>query len=131
MATHGITVETKLSVLIVDDHVFVRQGIRSMLEGYGDLQIVGEAGDGYEAIDLVQQLRPTVVLMDINMPRMNGIEATAKIRSGYPDTIIIGLSVNANAPYQELMKRAGAARLIPKEEAPERIYDAIHEVLKM
>ena len=64
------------------------------------------------------------------MPKMNGIEATAQITSKYSNTIIIGLSVNANAPYQEMMKRAGAIGLIQKEEAAERLYEAIHEAVK-
>lgn len=116
--------------MIVDDHIHVRQGIRSILEDYHDIQIVGEASNGVEAFTSMETLRPRIVLMDINMPRMNGIAATAQIRSVYPDTIIIGLSVNATTVNQESMKRAGAVRLIPKEEAPELLYDAIHEAVK-
>lgn len=122
--------EGGLQVLIVDDHTLVRKGIRSMLEDYADIQIVGEARNGLEAILLVEQLRPRIVLMDVNMPRMDGIEATAQITSGYPDTIIIGLSLNTSAETHETMKRAGAVRLIPKEAATEQLYDAIHEAVK-
>lgn len=122
--------EHRLRIVLVDDHAFVREGIRSMLENHADLQVVGEASDGFEAIHLVKTLRPSIVLMDINMPRMNGIEATAQITNSYPDTIIIGLSVNANPSYQELMKRAGAARLILKDEAPERLYEAIRDAVR-
>ncbi len=123
--------EWRLQVLIVDDHALFRKGMRSILEAYADIQIVGEATNGIEAIVLVEKLRPRIVLMDINMPRMNGIEATAHIKSGYPDTIIIGLSVNANTANQETMKRAGAVRLIPKEQAPDLLYNAIHEAVKI
>lgn len=133
MATHSAPYRDKSSrvpVLIVDDHALIRSEIRSMLEGHADIHIVGEASNGYEAIALVQQLHPHIVLMDINMPGMNGIEATAQIRSRYPDIIIIGLSVNGNAPYQTIMKRAGAARLLLKDEAPERLYDVIHDAMK-
>jgi DNA-binding NarL/FixJ family response regulator len=84
-----------LQVLLVDDHAIVRKGIRSMLESYRDIQVVGEASNGIEAIKLMEQLHPNIVLMDINMPKMDGVEATAQIMSGYPDTIIIGLSANA------------------------------------
>jgi DNA-binding NarL/FixJ family response regulator len=122
--------EGDLQILIVDDHALFRRGIRSILEGYSDIQIVGEASNGIEAIMLMEQLHPSVVLMDINMPRMSGIEATALIRSGYPDTIIIGLSVNASPENQASMKRAGAFRLIPKEEAGELLYDVIHHAAK-
>ena len=79
---------------------------------------------------LMEKLHPSIVLMDINMPRMNGIEATAQIKNDYPDTIIIGLSVNASTESQETMKRAGAVRLIPKEEAADLLYDAIHEAVE-
>lgn len=100
------------------------------MESYGDIQIVGEARNGIEAIMLMEQLHPSIVLMDINMPKMDGIEATAHIRSGYPDTIIIGLSVNASMDNHETMTRAGAVRLIPKEEAADLLYGAIHEAVQ-
>ena len=122
--------ERELQIMIVDDHASVRQGIRAMLAGYADIQIVGEAGNGLEAIMLMEKLHPSIVLMDINMPRMNGIEATAQIKNDYPDTIIIGLSVNASTENQETMKRAGAVRLIPKEEAADLLYGAIHEAVE-
>jgi len=122
--------ERKLQVMIVDDHAPVRQGIRAMLAGYGDIQVVGEASNGIEAIILMEQLHPSIVLMDVNMPKMDGIEATAHITKGCPDTIIIGLSVNANQENQESMTRAGAAHLIPKEEVADRLYDVIHEAVQ-
>jgi DNA-binding NarL/FixJ family response regulator len=101
-----------------------------MLESYGDIQVVGEARNGIEAILLVEQLRPSIILMDINMPQMDGVEATARITSGYPDTIVIGLSVNTSRENHETMTRAGAVRLIPKEQAAEVLYDAIHEAVQ-
>lgn len=122
--------ERRLQVLIVDDHALLRQGIRSMLESYGDIQVVGEARNGIEAIQVMKQLHPSIVLMDINMPKMNGIEATARITNEYPGTIIIGLSMNASTENHELMKRAGAVRLIPKEDATACLYDAIREAVQ-
>lgn len=122
--------EPQLQVLIVDDHALVRKEIRSMLEGHADIHIVGEARNGLEAIFLVEKFRPNIVLMDINMPKMNGIEATAQITKGYPNTRIIGLSVNTARENQEAIKRAGAVQLLPKEAAPERLYDAIHEAVQ-
>ncbi len=121
--------EKTIEVLIVDDHTLVREGIRSMLEGYPDIHVVGEARNGLEAIFLVEKLRPRIVLMDINMPKMNGIEATAQITNGYPDTSIIGLSVNATRENREAIKRAGAVQLLPKETAVEDLYDAICEAV--
>ena len=122
--------ERWLQVMIVDDHVLVRKGIRSILDGYGDIQVVGEASNGIEAIMLMERLHPSIVLMDVNMPKMDGVDATAQIRSRYPDTIIIGQSVNPNQNNQETMTRVGAVGLIPKEEAGDRLYDAIHEAVQ-
>src|SRR6478735_7207592 len=84
-----------VGVLLVDDHAMVRQGLRTMLESYADVEVVGEACDGEEALVCTEQLNPAVVVMDINMPKMNGIEATARLKARYPDVAIIGLSVNA------------------------------------
>jgi CheY-like chemotaxis protein/anti-sigma regulatory factor (Ser/Thr protein kinase) len=122
--------ETKeqVCVLLVDDHAMMRQGLRTMLESYADVQVVGEACNGEEALASVEQVRPTVVVMDINMPKLNGIEATARLKNSYPDLIVIGLSVNAEEENQEAMKRAGASRLITKEAAVEQLYAAIKEI---
>jgi DNA-binding NarL/FixJ family response regulator len=121
--------EKAIAVLIVDDHALVRQEIRSMLGIHPDIHVVGEARNGLEAIFLVEKFRPGIVLMDINMPRMNGIEATAQITNGYPETIIIGFSVTATTENQEAMKRAGAVQLIPKDAVAEELYDAICEAV--
>src|SRR5262249_56690031 len=117
----------QICVLLVDDHAMVRQGLRSMLESYADVLVVGEAGNGEEAVASVERLRPTVVVMDINMPRLNGIEATARLKSRYPDLIVIGLSVNAEEENQKAMQRAGASRLVAKDAAVEQLYAAIKE----
>lgn len=121
--------EKAIPILIVDDHALVRQEMRAMLEGHPDIHVVGEARNGLEAIFLVEKLRPSVVLMDINMPKMNGIEATAQITNGYPDTIIIGFSVNAGTANHEAMKRAGAVQLLPKNAAVEKLYETIREAV--
>ena len=115
-------------VLLVDDHAMMRQGLRTMLESYTDVQVVGEASNGEEALATVERVHPTVVVMDINMPKLNGIEATARLKSRHPDLIIIGLSVNAEEENQQAMKRAGASRLITKEAAVEQLYAAIKEI---
>lgn len=128
-AHHARSMENE-RVMIVDDHAPIRQGIRSILARYADLHIVGEASNGIEAVLLVEHLHPSIILMDINMPRMNGIEATAHIKREYPHMIIIGLSVNASTETQETMARAGAARVIPKEQAVERLYPVIHAAVK-
>ena len=114
-----------IRLLLVDDHAMMREGLRMTLEQYADIVLVGEAKDGQEAVDLVEKLRPQVVVMDINMPRLNGIEATTRIRAQFPNVCIIGLSVNAEEDNQRLMQRAGAALLITKEAAVDELYHAI------
>ena len=80
-----------MRVLVVDDHLMVRQGLKAILNAYADIELVGEAGNGEEAVRLVDQLRPAVVVMDLNLPMLDGIEATRQIKSRYPETIVIGL----------------------------------------
>ena len=116
-----------VQVLLVDDHEMIRQGLRAVLESYDDVTIVGEAVNGEEAVAAVEKLRPQIVVMDINMPKMNGIEATGRIKQRYPETVVIGLSVNTAEDNQEAMRRAGAGRLMNKEAAVEQLYDAIQE----
>ena len=120
-----------IRVLLVDDHAMVRQGLRSVLEEYADVTVVGEACNGAEAIDQVEVLRPSVVVMDINMPVMNGIEATAAIRDRHPDIPVIGLSVQAGGANEEAMKQSGATTLLTKEAAVEDLYRTIRETLAL
>ena len=118
-----------LTVMLVDDHAMMRQGLRSVLEAHDDIQIVGEASDGQEALAMVQELQPAVVVMDINMPRLNGIEATAQIKAQHPGVRVIGLSVNAGPNNREAMLQAGADMLLTKEAAVEDLYRCIQSVV--
>jgi CheY-like chemotaxis protein len=119
-----------IRVLLVDDHAMVRQGLRSVLDAYADMQVVGEARDGIEAVKLVEELRPRVVVMDINMPNMNGIDATTRIKAQWPETTIIGISVNSGGDNSAAMQRAGAVTLLTKEAAVEQLHDIITESVK-
>ena len=119
----------RIRVLLVDDHAMVRQGLRSVLEAYTDVEVVGEASNGEEAVEMVQQLRPSLVVMDINMPKMNGVEATAIIKTRQRDTIVIGLSVQAGEEAQRAILKAGAVVLLTKEAAVDELYRTIREVL--
>jgi CheY-like chemotaxis protein len=119
-----------IRVLLVDDHAMVRQGLRSVLDGYLDVEVVGEACDGHEAVNSVGPLRPHVVVMDLNMPKLDGIEATRLITTRYPDVAVIGLSVNATAQNEAAMIEAGAALLLTKEAAVDRLYEAIQQARK-
>lgn len=119
-----------IRVLLVDDHAMVRQGLRSVLDAYADMKVVGEAANGEAAVRLAGELLPTVVLMDINMPGCNGIEATRRIKAQYPDMSVIGLSVDADGHNQEEMLQAGAYSLMTKEAAVEQLYSLIYEAVK-
>ena len=123
--------EEKIRVLLVDDHAMVRQGLRAVLESYPDVEVVGEAGNGEEAVEYVGRLQPTIVVMDINMPKMNGIKATAQITSRFSDIIVIGLSVQAGNENEVAMRNAGASMLLTKEAAVEELYKAIRESLDL
>lgn len=114
-----------VQVLLVDDHTMVREGLRSVLDTYDDLHVVAEARDGAEAVQLVGELHPRVVVMDINMPRMNGIDATTHIKNRWPETTVIGISVNTGDDNSDAMKRAGAATVLPKDTAVDQLHDAI------
>jgi PAS domain S-box-containing protein len=116
-------------VLIADDHAMVRQGLRSVLEAFPNVNVIGEASNGQEAVDLTEQLRPAAVVMDINMPRMNGIEATAKIKTRHPDIVVIGMSVNASVDNHDAMRTAGASMLLTKEAAVDQLHGAIQRAV--
>jgi PAS domain S-box-containing protein len=123
--------QARVRLLLVDDHAMVREGLRSVLESYDDVEIVGEASNGEDALALVERLRPALVVMDINMPRMNGIEATSYIARTYPDIPVIGLSVNATGNNVQAMLKAGAVLLLTKEAAVNELYRRMREVLTM
>src|SRR6478672_10390889 len=121
----------RIRVLLVDDHAMVREGLRSVLESYDDVVVVGEAANGEEAVAMAERLRPSLVVMDINMPKMNGIEATAHITRTYPEIQVIGLSVNASGNNVQAMLKAGAVLLLTKEAAVNELYRRMGEVLVM
>ena len=121
--------QARVRLLLVDDHAMVREGLRSVLESYDDVEIVGEASNGEDALALVERLRPALVVMDINMPGMNGIEATSHIARTYPDIPVIGLSVNATGNNVQAMLKAGAVLLLTKEAAVNELYRRMREVL--
>ena len=119
----------RIRVLLADDHAMVRQGLRSMLDGYADIEVVGEASNGEEAVTMTQRLRPSLVLMDINMPKMSGVDATARIKARHPEIVIIGLSVQAGHEPHLAMLKAGATRLLTKEAAVDQLHHAILHAL--
>jgi PAS domain S-box-containing protein len=115
----------RIRVLLADDHPLVRQGLRSMLEEFAALDIVGEAGDGEMAVNLVRQCQPDVVLMDVNMPKMSGIEATKIIKAEFPKTTIIGLSMHEDPKIVKAILSAGAAEYLTKGGSFDALLGAI------
>ena len=113
------------SILLVDDHAMLRKGLRALIEQEPGLSVIDEAGDGLEAIEKVRELQPDVVVMDINMPRLNGIEATRRILCEAPQTRILALSIHSAKRYVEEMLEAGVAGYLLKESAPEELLAAI------
>jgi DNA-binding NarL/FixJ family response regulator len=109
----------KCRVLLVDDHPPVRGTLRHLLKPYDDLQIIGEAGDGKEALEMMASCQPDVILMDLNMPRMNGIEATTLIRKTWKNTVIIGLCAIRDMKTVEAFLQAGAVAVISKDRLDE------------
>ena len=114
-----------LRVLLADDHKIVREGIESILEGEPDIEIVGQAGDGQEAVDLANQLEPDVVVMDVSMPTVSGDEATRRIKRGLPQTRVVALSMHDEAWVKRRMSRAGAAAYLLKTAPSEELLAAI------
>lgn len=104
----------RIRVLLADDHAIVRQGLGSLLRGEPDIDIVGEAEDGQEAVDMARELRPDVVVMDVSMPRLNGCDATRAIVAELPGTRVVGLSMYDEAEMEAAMLNAGAAAYLPK-----------------
>lgn len=117
-----------IKVLIVDDHALLRDGLVKILSLEEDLEIIGEAGKGEEAIELTRRLNPDVILMDINMPGMNGIEATKIIKKEFPKTGIIALTIHDDEEYIFELVRAGVSGYVLKDIQPERLISAIRDV---
>ena len=119
-----------LRILLVDDHAAVRNALRQMLDERGHLSVVGEASDGVEAIIEARQLRPDVILMDVMMPNMDGIEATERIHAELPDIQILGLSMQARSNPVHAIEEAGAAGFFVKGLDTRQLLDrllSIHE----
>lgn len=117
-----------IRILLVDDHPVVRQGLRKILSTFEEIAIVGEACSGREAVAAVPEIKPDVVLMDISMPEMNGIEATSILRRDFPEVKVLALSMHENESYVKQALKAGACGYILKDAAPRQLVDAISNV---
>jgi two-component system, NarL family, response regulator NreC len=115
----------KIRLLLVDDHEVVRTGLRMLLEHQPDMEIVGEANTGTEALEMAVQAEPDVIVMDITLPDISGIEATRQIKQSLPGTAIVALTIHEDEQYFFEMLQAGAAGYVPKRAAPEDLISAI------
>jgi DNA-binding NarL/FixJ family response regulator len=118
----------KISVLLADDHTILREGLRSLLAGAPDINVIGEAQTGREAVQLTRRLKPAVVIMDIAMPLLNGLEATRQIRSSDPETKVLVLSMHSDSEYVEKVLEAGAAGYLVKQTGASDLLNAIREI---
>jgi len=114
-----------IRVLLVDDHALMRQGLKGLLEDGTDMTVVGEASDGEEALAIAETLRPEVVIMDINMPKMDGVEATRRLKKRLPSTVVIGLSMHTSAHHREALKEAGAFAYLTKGSVSDQLRQTI------
>lgn len=120
----------KITVLLADDHRLLREGIKSLLEKAPDIEVVGEANDGTEALAKAQALSPDVVLMDISMPGMNGLEATRQIKALKPATKVLILSMHESNQYISQFLRSGASGYVLKDSAGSELAGAIRSVFQ-
>ena len=117
--------------MLVDDHTILRMGLAGLLQAESGIDVVAEAGDGEQAVELARQHRPDVITMDVSMPVMDGVDATRAIRREMPETRIIGLSMHASAEMAERMRDAGAERYMPKDGPVEQLAAAIRELARI
>jgi DNA-binding NarL/FixJ family response regulator len=120
---------TKLRVVLAEDHRIMREGLRMVLDREPDIEVVGESGDGISAIRVAQTCRPDVVVMDISMPNVNGLQATETMKSVLPDTKVLILTRHTDASYVQRLLRSGASGYVLKRSASEELVRAIRRVV--
>lgn len=121
----AMVMEAKIRILLADDHQMVREGVRGLLAYEPDFEIIAEAADGEAAVALTHETHPDVVLMDVNMPKLNGMEATRRIKQEDPDVAVIALSMHGNDQIRQAMTRAGSDAYLCKDDAPEVLVQTI------
>lgn len=120
----------RITVLLAEDHTMVREGIRKLLDGEADLVVVGEAQTGRQTVEMARKLRPAVIVMDIAMPLLNGLEATRQIRKAVPDTKVLILSAHGDDAYVEHAIESGVSGYMLKQSSANTLCRAIREIQK-
>ena len=120
----------RITVVLAEDHVVVREGLRALVEADGDIEVIGEATNGREAVRLTKKLRPSVVVMDIAMPLLNGLEATKQILSAVPDAKVLMLSAHKDDEYILRVAQEGAAGYLTKQESGKKLCSTIRAIDK-
>lgn len=120
----------QIRILLADDHAVVRQGFKMILGAQSDMEIVGEAGNGREAVELAEQLKPDVVVMDVAMPELNGIEATRRLAESVPHARVVALSMHKDSVYVREILRAGARGYLLKDSVAADLVSAVRAVAR-
>lgn len=121
--------ETRLRIFLAEDHEIVREGLKSLVNSQPDMKVVGEAGDGRAAVALAQESRPDLVIMDVSMPKMNGLEATEKIKRVCPEVKVLALTRHADTGFMQQLFRAGASGYVLKQSAASELLRAIRVIV--
>ena len=119
----------KTRIMVVDDHKIVREGLRKLIEDDGNFEVIGEAGNGREGIRLARQLQPDIVIMDVAMSEMNGIEATRQLMTAQPEVRVLALSMHSDSRFVKQMLEAGALGYLLKDDAFEEIVTALRSLV--
>ena len=130
MATKALAAKKKITVVIADDQTLFREGIKDLLENEKAIEVIGEAADGQEALRMVKKLKPDVILLDIKLPHMDGIEATRQIHKDCPGTNVLILSSYEDESHVMEAIQAGASGFVLKHAAPQELVTAIHEAMQ-
>jgi len=119
----------KTSILLADDHQIVREGLKLLINGQPDMHVVGEAGTGKEVLQKARNLKPDVVVMDLTMPELNGLQATELLKAEWPEIKVVALTVHEDPSYLRQLCKAGAAGYVLKRSAGDELIEAIHTVM--
>jgi two-component system response regulator NreC len=120
----------KIRVLLADDHKIIRDGLRLLINAQPDLRVVGEAGNGSEALRQARELKPDVVVMDLSMPELNGLQATERLKAEWPAIKVVALTVHEDASYLHQLCKVGASGYVLKLSAGDKLIQAIHTVTR-